>query len=109
VAPLRWIASLRRCLAITPIFSRPPSMLAHLRYNAALIKGTGPSGRLGKAAMSDDSFIREVNEEMRKDQAKALWDRYGPLALAAAILIVLVTAATVGYNYWVERQANRSG
>ena len=28
--------------------------------------------------MSDDSFIREVNEEIRQDQARALWDRYGP-------------------------------
>jgi hypothetical protein len=59
--------------------------------------------------MSDDSFIREVNEEMRRDQAKALWDRYGPAALVAAVLVVLVTAAVVGYNYWVETRANRSG
>ena len=33
--------------------------------------------------MSDDSFIREVNEEIRQDQARALWDRYGPLAIGA--------------------------
>ena len=59
--------------------------------------------------MSDDHFIREVNEELRKDQAKALWDRYGPIALAAAVLIVLATAAYVGYNYWIETRAGRSG
>ena len=59
--------------------------------------------------MSDDHFIREVNEELRKDQAKALWDRYGPIALAAAVLIVLATAAYVGYNYWIETRADRSG
>ncbi|MCC2688083.1 MAG: tetratricopeptide repeat protein [Rhizobiaceae bacterium] len=59
--------------------------------------------------MSDDSFIREVNEEMRKDQAKALWDRYGPIALAAAVLVILLTAAYVGYDYWVETRANSSG
>jgi hypothetical protein len=59
--------------------------------------------------MSDDSFIREVNEELRHDQAKALWDRYGPIALALAVLVVLATAAFVGYNYWVESRANRSG
>ena len=57
--------------------------------------------------MSDDHFIREVNEELRKDQAKALWDRYGPIALAAAVLIVLATAAYVGYNYWIETRAGR--
>ncbi|MET0575260.1 MAG: tetratricopeptide repeat protein [Mesorhizobium sp.] len=59
--------------------------------------------------MSDDSFIREVNEEIRQDQARALWDRYGPIAIAIAICVVLGTAAFVGYNYWVETRANRSG
>ena len=46
--------------------------------------------------MSDDSFIREVNEELRQDQAKALWDRYGPAFIALAVLVVLGTAAFVG-------------
>ncbi len=59
--------------------------------------------------MSDDSFIREVNEEMRQDQARALWDRYGPAALALAVLVVLGTAAFVGYEYWTNSRANRSG
>ncbi len=59
--------------------------------------------------MSDDSFIREVNEEMRQDQARALWDRYGPVALAIAVLVVLGTAAFVAYEYWTDSRANRSG
>ncbi len=59
--------------------------------------------------MSDDSFIREVNDEIRQDQARALWDRYGPLALGIAVLVVLATAGFVGYNYWTETRANRSG
>jgi hypothetical protein len=59
--------------------------------------------------MSDDSFIREVNDEIRKDQAKAMWDRYGPALIAAVVLIILGTAAYVGYRYWDELRANRSG
>ena len=59
--------------------------------------------------MSDDSFIREVNEEMRRDKAQALWDRFGPALLGLAILVVLGTAAVVGYRYWDETRANRSG
>jgi hypothetical protein len=59
--------------------------------------------------MSDDSFIREVNEEMRQDQARALWDRYGPYALALAVLVVLGTAGFVAYEYWTESRASRSG
>lgn len=59
--------------------------------------------------MSDDSFIREVNEEMRQDQARALWDRFGPLLIGAAVVVVLGTAAWVGYDYWRTRTANASG
>lgn len=59
--------------------------------------------------MSDDSFIREVNEEIRQDQAKALWDRFGPAFIGIAVLIVLGTAAFVGWEYWVETKANKSG
>ena len=59
--------------------------------------------------MSDDSFIREVNEEMRQDQAKAVWDRYGPFALIAAVLVVLGTAAWVAYDYWDTSRANAAG
>ena len=59
--------------------------------------------------MSDDSFIREVNEEMRQDQARALWDRYGPFALALAVLVVLATAGFVAWEYWTTSRASRSG
>ena len=59
--------------------------------------------------MSDDSFIREVNQELRQDQARALWDRFGPMGLAIAAAVVLATAAYVGYNHWVGNKANVSG
>ncbi|HEU4986241.1 MAG TPA: tetratricopeptide repeat protein, partial [Rhizobiaceae bacterium] len=59
--------------------------------------------------MSDDGFIREVNEELRQDQMKALWWRYGPAAIVVAVLVVLGTAAYVGYDYWQQTRANRSG
>ena len=59
--------------------------------------------------MADDNFIREVNDEMRKEQAKALWDRYGVMLIAAAVLIIAATVAYVGYQYWNETRANRSG
>ncbi|MBN9244596.1 MAG: tetratricopeptide repeat protein [Mesorhizobium sp.] len=59
--------------------------------------------------MSDDSFIREVNEEFRSDQLKALWHRYGVAIVAVAALIVLGTAGYAGYRYWDEGRANVSG
>ncbi|PWJ85478.1 hypothetical protein C7441_103337 [Pseudaminobacter salicylatoxidans] len=59
--------------------------------------------------MSDDSFIREVNEEIRQERARLIWERFGPIAIVAAVLLVLGTAAFVGYEYWSEKQASRSG
>jgi hypothetical protein len=46
---------------------------------------------------------------MRREQAQLLWDRFGPALLALAVLVVLGTAAFVGYRYWDETRANRSG
>src|SRR5262249_34677010 len=68
-----------------------------------------PRGRGPVFSMSDDSFFREVNEELRQDQAKALWDRYGPAFLGLAVLVVLATAGFVGWQYWTESKANKSG
>lgn len=59
--------------------------------------------------MSDDSFIREVNEELRQDQARALWDRFGPIAIGIALAVVLATAAWVAWEYWTTNRANASG
>ncbi|MCY6381728.1 tetratricopeptide repeat protein [Hoeflea prorocentri] len=59
--------------------------------------------------MSDDSFIREVDEELRSDRMKSIWKRFGKYIIALAVLIVLGTAADRGYDYWQENQASKSG
>lgn len=59
--------------------------------------------------MSDDSFIREVNEEIRREQVHAFWKRFGPLLIGLAVLVVLATAAWVAYDYWTNKRANQSG
>lgn len=59
--------------------------------------------------MSDDLFIREVNEEIRQDQARAVWRRFGPIAIAAAVVVVLGTAGWVAWDYWTTSEANASG
>lgn len=82
-------------------------MAANFRYKA----GSTPDPCKGGngLTMTDDSFIREVNEELRKEQAKALWDRFGPILIGVAVLVVLATAAFVGYRYWEESRANAAG
>ncbi|MBN9079714.1 MAG: hypothetical protein BGN87_19600 [Rhizobiales bacterium 65-79] len=59
--------------------------------------------------MADDNFIREVNEEYRQDQAKALFDRYGFWAIGIAIVVILAVAGWRGYDYWQSKQAASSG
>lgn len=59
--------------------------------------------------MSDDSFIREVNEEIRSDRMKSIWKRYGIYLIGIAVLIVVATAAFRGYQYYTGVQATRSG
>jgi hypothetical protein len=59
--------------------------------------------------MSDDSFVKEVNDDLRTDQYKSLWDRYGIILVGAAVAVVLATAAFEGYKYWNAAQASKSG
>ncbi len=59
--------------------------------------------------MTDDSFYREVNEEIRQDKARAIWDRFGPFLIGIAVLVVVGTAAWVAYDYFTTERANASG
>ncbi|MCP4315537.1 MAG: tetratricopeptide repeat protein [Hyphomicrobiales bacterium] len=59
--------------------------------------------------MSDDSFIREVDEELRSDQMKSIWKRFGKYIIGIAVLIVVGTGAFRGYEYWTKSEASRSG
>ena len=59
--------------------------------------------------MSDDSFIREVDEELREDTLKKLWNAYGLYIVGAALAIVLATAGWTAWDYWTRSRANASG
>lgn len=59
--------------------------------------------------MADDSFIREVNEELRSERAKQVWKNFGPIVIGAAIAVVIGTAGWVGYNHWTDSKASASG
>lgn len=59
--------------------------------------------------MSDDSFIREVNEEIRSARAKQIWQNFGPILIGSAVALVIGTAAWVGYQNWTESKASASG
>ncbi|MDQ0454437.1 tetratricopeptide repeat protein [Rhizobium paknamense] len=61
------------------------------------------------AEQHNDSFIREVNEELRSEQMSRAWRRFGPVIIAVAVLIVLGTAGYRLYDYWTDDRASQSG
>lgn len=57
----------------------------------------------------DDSFIREVNEELRSDQVKYAWKRFRPLVIAIVVLIVGGAIAKESYEWWDTHSSSQSG
>ena len=52
----------------------------------------------------DDTFIREVDEQMRQDRAQELWSKYGKFVIAGAVAIVLATAGYRGWEYYNDQR-----
>jgi hypothetical protein len=55
--------------------------------------------------VSDESLFREVDEEVRQDQFKQLWTKYGNYFTALAVVIVLAVAGFKGWQYWQVSQS----
>lgn len=55
--------------------------------------------------MTDESLIREVDEDVRRDEYKKLWDRFGNVFTAIAILVIGAVAAYKGWEYYQQRQS----
>jgi hypothetical protein len=54
---------------------------------------------------TQDEFIREVDEEYRRDQVMQIWKRYSGVIVAVLVLIV---AAVGGWRYWQVHQQRQS-
>ena len=54
-------------------------------------------------------IFKEVDEDLRREQFRKLWDRFGPYVIGLAILIVVATAGIRGWDYWQEKQAQATG
>lgn len=53
---------------------------------------------------TNEAFLREVDEELRRDQALQLWRRYGRLAIGAVVAGLAVFAAYLGWREWRATQ-----
>ena len=54
---------------------------------------------------TNQSFYREVDEELRKEQLGSFWSRYGKIILA---LLALLIIAGVGYAIWRSNEAKEA-
>jgi hypothetical protein len=54
-------------------------------------------------------IFREVDEEVRREQLKKLWDRYGNYVVAAAVLLVAAVAVWRAYMWWEAKKAAETG
>ena len=57
----------------------------------------------------NESFYREVDEELRRDRARTLWQRYGKLAIAGVVLFLAAIAGAIYWNNQKQVQAGKQG
>jgi hypothetical protein len=54
-------------------------------------------------------IFQEVDEEVRREQLKKLWQRYGNYIVAACIVVVVAVAGWRGYEWWQSKKAAEAG
>ncbi|MCG5234468.1 tetratricopeptide repeat protein [Xanthobacter oligotrophicus] len=50
-------------------------------------------------------IFHEIEEDLRRERLRKLWDRFGGLIIAAIVLVVVGAAGWSGYRYWRHQQA----
>jgi hypothetical protein len=59
--------------------------------------------------LSDESLFREVDEEVRQEQFKKLWARFGNLVIGVCLLVIVGVGGFQGWQYWQTKQAEAAG
>jgi hypothetical protein len=54
-------------------------------------------------------IFQEVDEEVRREQLKKLWQRYGNYFIALIVLVIVGVAAWRGYDWWENKKAAEAG
>lgn len=69
--------------------------------------GTGPAlgsdrdqGPQEPMDPAQEALFREVEEDLRAEQMRALWKRFGPYVIGTAVLIVAIVAGMQGWQAW---------
>jgi hypothetical protein len=54
-------------------------------------------------------IFQEVDEEIRRERLKTLWDKWGNVLLALAVLIVIGIGGWRAWQWWEAKQATKAG
>jgi hypothetical protein len=54
-------------------------------------------------------IFREVDEEVRREQLKKLWERHGGLLIAACVMLVVAVGGWRAYDWWQGQKAAEAG
>src|SRR5580658_7140009 len=66
---------------------------------------TVPANRGWCWGRSVSDIFQEVDEEVRREQLKKLWERYGTYIIAALILVIVAVGGWRGYEWWQAKRA----
>lgn len=58
--------------------------------------------------MTDESLIREVDEEVRQDEYQKLWTRHGSKIIGLALAAVVAVAGFEGWKYYQRTQSEQA-
>ena len=58
--------------------------------------------------MSEENIFREVDEELRSDRMRALWRRFAPFVIGAAVGVVAIVALNEGWTWYNANNASQS-
>jgi hypothetical protein len=54
-------------------------------------------------------IFQEVDEEIRRERLRKLWERYGNVLVAVCVAIVVAVAVWRGYDWWQTKKAAEAG
>lgn len=58
--------------------------------------------------MSNDTLLREVDDELRSERMRKLWRQSAPFVIGAAVAVVLLVAGFEGWKWWSDGNSSRS-
>jgi len=81
---------------------------AHLQSPGKVLNVRSNSNPTIRQTMAEDNIFREVDEELRSDRMRALWRRFAPYVIGAAVGVVAIVAVNEGWSWYNSNNAAQS-